>query len=65
MRITEVVQNPRAFTVTARVRTKGIQSVVRTTVFADTLAQARSISSQIFGIEHLVSIQWQTQKVRS
>ncbi len=62
MRITEVVQSPRAFTVTARVRVKGIQSVVRTTEFTDTLAQARSISSQIFGIEHLVSIQAQTMR---
>jgi len=62
VRITEVVQNPRAFSVTARVQAKGLQSVVRTTVFADTLAQARAISSQIFGSEHLVSIQTQTMR---
>ena len=63
MRITEVVQNPRAFSVTARVQAKGIQSIVRTTVFADTLAQARAIASQIFGSEHLISIQSQSQQV--
>ncbi len=62
MRITEVVQNPRAFSVTARVQAKGIKSVVRTTVFADTLAQARAISIQIFGSEHLVSIQTQSHQ---
>lgn len=57
MRITEVVQNPRPFAVTARVQAKGIQSVVRTTVFADTLVQARAVAGQIFGSEHVVFIQ--------
>lgn len=62
MRITEVVQNPRAFSVTARVQAKGIQSIVRTTVFADTLAQARAIASQIFGAEQVNSIHLQNRQ---
>jgi len=56
MHIYEVLQLPRAFTVTARVRANGSVSVVRTTIFADTLTQARAIANKIFDKENLVSI---------
>lgn len=62
MRIFEVVRLPIACTVTARVSANGSASVVRTTIFADTLTQARAIAIQIFGKENLVSIQTQRMK---
>ena len=62
MRILEVVQRPRPFTVTTRVSAHGSATVVRTTIFADTLTQARAIAIQIFGKEKLVSIKTQGMK---
>mgnify|MGYP000890448672 CR=1 FL=1 len=62
MHIYEVLQLPRAFTVTARVSLNGSVSVVRTTVFADTLTQARAMANKIFGKENLVSIKTQGMK---
>jgi hypothetical protein len=62
MRIFEVVQLPRAFTVTAKVSANSSASVVRTTIFADTLTQARAIANKIFDKENLVSIQTQRMK---
>lgn len=62
MRIFEVVRLPSACTVTARVSANGSVSVIRTTIFADTLTQARAIAIQIFGKENLVSIQTQRMK---
>ena len=62
MRILEVVQLPRPFTVNAKVTMNGHLSVIRTTFFADTLAQAKAIAIQIFGVERLISIQSQVKR---
>jgi hypothetical protein len=62
MHIYEVLQLPLPFTVTARVSLNGSVSVVRTTVFADTLTQARAMANKIFGKENLVSIKTQGMK---
>lgn len=62
MRILEVVQLPRPFTVNAKVTMNGNLSVIRTTFFADTLAQAKAIAIQIFGVERLISVQSQVKR---